>query len=129
MKFFRKAAAYSELGKSLSALILQLEQTRRKINLSLDAPHELKFEISMWAYLYRKEVLDIIEEYGWPPSNPIIVPALSPGRLTLAYACKSVKSSLDELAISMDFMNYVDEILSKGSAFQEVRETMNNLNL
>lgn len=83
----------------------------------------------MWAYLYRKEVLDIIEEYGWPPSNPIIVPDLSPGRLTLAYACKSVKSSLDELAISMDFIDYVDEILSKGSAFQEVRETMNNLNL
>ena len=56
-EIFRKAAAYSELGKSLSALILQLEQTRRKVNLSLDSPHELKFEISMWAYLYEKRSL------------------------------------------------------------------------
>lgn len=77
-------------------------------------------EIHFLAYLYRKVFLDKIEKYNWPPTMNIIVPAISNDKITLGFVFQQTIVRLQNLAKEYGLKGDVDEIIDKGSLYQQL---------
>jgi len=117
MNFLKKGFAYNKLAKGFNGLYVMINELEVKVNNNDDELHQDFFII---AYLCRKEVLDRIEEYNWNMGNPIVVPMMSKGQLTLMFAYQQTVGRLIRLANDSGLAKEIEEILEKGNAFYDI---------
>lgn len=121
-KFLKPGIEFNNLAKSLNAINFSFQDIDRYIDNGDDFDYEL--EISIAAYIFRKGVLDRMNEYNWPTSSKIVVPAIEKGRITLLYAFNTTNKKLLHFANIFNLENLVDEIIEKKIAYYQIEQNI-----
>jgi len=116
MLFFRRGQAYSKLGRGFNGICFMINDHDAKVGLSAD---EKFTDLMVIAFLFRKEIIDRMDEFNWGWQTPIMVPLLSRGSITLTNAFNMIISKILVLAEKNDLSDQVQEMLDRGSIFQE----------
>ena len=85
MKLFTKGREYNNLAKAFNGMFVMINELEVKVT-NRNNNEEFNEELLISAYLCRKNILDILEEYNWPIFSPIIIPMMSKGTVTLDFA-------------------------------------------
>lgn len=116
MKFFTKGLELNRLAKGFNGVKLML--------MSIDDGKIENETLYILAYISRREIIDRIERFKWNISNPIIVPSISTGRISIAFALQNTVSYIVTLAEETGNYYEIKEILDKGEMYYTIQDSL-----
>ena len=110
-KIFKSGNEMYKLAHVLNTMVIQVRELVQEVKTSSN-PIEDCME-SLYVLMYHSKILimDKIEEYKWPLSNKMIIPAVDRKRITIGYALQHSVFRLHLLAHELGLTEEIQEII------------------
>ncbi len=130
MKFLERGLQYNKMAKALGNAFVAITNYQFRFNSGFNNDYnQFKQDLTLLAYLCRRDIIERIEEFGWEMGSPISIPVISSGKTTLIYAYQQTIERLIEFAEQINIGNEIESILKKKEIYDVMKRlTPNDMN-
>ena len=114
--FIKSTKDFYHLGITFDLVYQALYSLIPKVQHASDKS-EYNEEVFTLAYACSAGIQARLDKHNWTLNSNISVPSISKGNITIFVALSKTVSVLEQLALSMDLQEEVEDILNKGELF------------
>lgn len=125
--FIQKFKDFQSVTNSLNTLNSMVEEVFENLKSGCD-PHEMTSELTLCAYLFRRDVINILDKYGenWNGEAKFIAPSISSSKITLIQAIAIVGGKISTAAGMIEINSFISNVMEGGQSYYSVERMIPN---
>lgn len=125
-KALKGGFAFNDIAKAMNRIVPMLHDLISEIE-DDSSGSDFKEQMVVIAYFARRDIIDIVEEYGFTMDAKILVTSISSNRISLMEAFIKTVGTLQQIASQLGLSDLCEQILEKKKAYYDLEKAFPGL--